>query len=240
MCRHLAWLGEPRSLSELLLDPPHGLLVQSYAPRRQAHGRINADGWGVGFYAEAGSRAAGPDAAPVAPARWRSNRPFWADASFASVARVIESSCVLAAVRSATVGMPLDETAAAPFQSGPWLLSHNGVVDRAVLRVHPAAESMCDSAQLAAQLFEFGPEDVGRFVRDLGKRDPAARLNLLLTDGHRILATRWHDTVSVLRADDGVVVASEPYDDDPGWLDVPDRHLVEVCDGQVTITDLEA
>jgi gamma-glutamyl hercynylcysteine S-oxide hydrolase len=49
VCRHLAWLGVRRSLSELVLEPAHGLLVQSYAPRRQAHGRVNADGWGVGF-----------------------------------------------------------------------------------------------------------------------------------------------------------------------------------------------
>ena len=46
MCRHLAWLGTSRSVASLVLDPPHGLLVQSYAPRRQQHGRINADGWG--------------------------------------------------------------------------------------------------------------------------------------------------------------------------------------------------
>ena len=136
--------------------------------------------------------------------------------------------------------MPLDETAAAPFTDGHWLLSHNGVVDRSVLGPHPAAESVCDSALLAAHLFEFGPEEVGRFVRDLGKRDPNARLNLLLTDGQRILATRWHDTLSVLRTDDGVVVASEPYDDDARWADVADHHLVEVTDGQVTSTDLEA
>ena len=82
------------------------------------------------------------------------------------------SGCVLAAVRSATPGMPPDETAAAPFQHGRWLLSHNGVVDRAVLGPHPAAESVCDSAQLAAHLFDFGPERAGEFVTDVGKRDP--------------------------------------------------------------------
>ena len=120
MCRHLAWLGAPRSLGDLVLQPPHGLLVQSYAPRRQQHGLMNADGWGVGFYAEARPE----------PARWRSNRPLWSDASFASVAPLISSGCVLAAVRSATAGMPADETAAAPFQSGRWLLSHNGSVDQ--------------------------------------------------------------------------------------------------------------
>jgi gamma-glutamyl hercynylcysteine S-oxide hydrolase len=229
VCRHLAWLGAPRSLGDLLLVPEHGLLVQSYAPRRQRNGLMNADGWGVGFYA--GSR---PE-----PARWRSSRPLWGDASFASVAPVISSACVLAAVRSATAGMPADETAAAPFQSGRWLLSHNGVVDRTVLGPHPAAESVCDSAQLAAHLFEFGPERAGEFVADVGKRDPAARLNLLLTDGQRILATRWNDTLSMLRTGDGVVVASEPYDDDPRWADVPDHHLVDVSADAVTVTELE-
>jgi glutamine amidotransferase len=213
-----------------MLAPAHGLLTQSYAPRFQCHGRMNADGWGVGFYT----------AGRAEPARWRSNRALWSDASFGSVAQVITSGCVLAAVRSATAGMPLDEIAAAPFQQGRWLLSHNGVVDRAVLGPHPAAESVSDSALLAAHLFEAGPESAGSFVRNLAARDPGARLNLLLTDGQRILATRWHDTLSVLRADDGVAVASEPYDDDPRWTDVPDHHLVTITGDTVAITDLEA
>jgi glutamine amidotransferase len=229
VCRHLAWLGAPRSLGGLLLEPEHGLLRQSYAPRRQRHGTMNADGWGAGFYA----------AGRAEPARWRSNRPLWSDASFASVAPVISAGCILAAVRSASAGMPADETAAAPFQSGRWLLSHNGVVDRAVLGPHPAAESVCDAAQLAAHAFEFGPERIGEFVADLGKRDPDARLNLLLTDGQRILATCWKDTLSVLVTSAGVAVASEPYDDDPRWADVPDFHLVDVTGGAVTLTNLE-
>jgi glutamine amidotransferase len=229
VCRHVAWLGAPRTLADLVLAPEHGLLVQSYAPRRQRNGRMNADGWGVGFY---------PDDVGE-PARWRSNRPLWGDASFASVAPTISSTCVLAAVRSATTGMPLEETASAPFQSGRWLLSHNGVVDRSLLGPHAAAESVCDSAELAAHLFDAGPQDVGGFVATLGRRDPAARLNLLLTDGRRILATAWNDTLSVLRTDAGVAVASEPYDDDPRWADVPDHHLVDVTADTVTITDLE-
>ncbi|EUA78599.1 hypothetical protein I553_2889 [Mycobacterium xenopi 4042] len=44
----------------------------------------------------------------------------------------------------------------------------------------------------------------------------------------------------MLRRDDGVVVASEPYDDDPNWEDVPDRHVVEVTADGVTLTALEA
>jgi glutamine amidotransferase len=234
VCRHLAWLGAERSLGDLLLEPAHGLLVQSYAPRRQAHGRMNADGWGVGFYAVGSNQGHRPE-----PARWRSARPLWSDASFASVAPVISAACILAAVRSASAGMPAEETAAAPFQHGRWLLSHNGVVDRSVLGPHPAAESVCDSALLAAHLFDFGPERVAEFVTDVGKRDPGARLNLLLTDGEQILATRWTDSLSVLRTDDGVVVASEPYDDDPRWVDIPEYHLVEVRNGEVSRTELE-
>ena len=143
MCRHLGWLGEPVSIASLVLDPPCGLLVQSYAPRRQKHGLLNADGWGVGFFD-------GPE-----PRRWRSASPLWGDASFASVAPALRSGCVVAAVRSATVGMPIDATASAPFSDGHWLLSHNGIVDRAVLPLSPNAESTVDSALLAALIFFF-------------------------------------------------------------------------------------
>ncbi|SCX41214.1 glutamine amidotransferase [Klenkia marina] len=218
MCRHIAYLGRPRTLASLVLEPPSSLLVQSYAPRRQRHGTVNADGWGVGWW--------GPDRAE--PARWRAATPLWGSASFASVAPAVASSCILAAVRSATVGMPIDESAAAPFTDGRWLLSHNGRVDRAVLPPAPGAESVCDSAQLAAVVFARGVDALGDVVVQVGTADPAARLNLLATDGTRLLATTWGDTLSVLELDEGTVLASEPYDDDPRWTDVPDRHLVTV------------
>lgn len=230
MCRHLAWLGEPRTLAELILEPEHGLLVQSYRPRRQRNGIVNADGWGVGFYPTLGSP----------PARWRSDRPLWSDASFQSVAPTIRSGAVLAAVRSASVGMPTDESACAPFISGNWLLSHNGIIDRAILGPQHDAESVCDAAQLAAYVFSRDPVEVGKIVADLGRRDPGARLNLLLTDGQRILATTWGDALSTLRTADGVVVASEPFDDDPNWTDVPDHCLVDVRGNHITITNLES
>lgn len=229
MCRHLAWVGRPRSLASLVLEPEHGLLVQSYAPRRQRYGRVNADGWGVGFYA--------PERPE--PARWRSARPLWADASFASVAPVISSTCVLAAVRSATVGMPVEETAAAPFVAGPWLLSHNGRIAPSAVPVTAGCESVCDSALLAGHLAAVGVESMATVVPELAARDPHARLNLLAVDGEQVLATTWGDTLALLQDRDGVVVASEPYDDDPRWTDVPDRTLVRVTPDGVTLTPLE-
>ncbi len=229
MCRHLSWLGEPRSVASLVLEPEHGLLRQSYQPRRQSHGLMNADGWGVGLVMEQQPE----------PVRWRSSRPMWSDASFASVAPVLVAGCVLAAVRSATPGMPTDESASAPFTDGRWLLSHNGRVDRAALPKYDAAESVCDSAVLAAHVFARGPERLAATVGEVAANDPSARLNLLMTDGRRILATTWGDALSYLATPRGVVVASEPFDDDPGWVDVPDRHLVEVTSAGVTVTAME-
>src|SRR3982751_1693370 len=216
MCRHLAGLGRPRTLASLVLAPPSSLLVQSYAPRRQRYGTVNADGWGVGFYVPGRAE----------PARWRSARPLWGDASLASRAPVLSSGCVLAAVRSATVGMPIEESAAAPFAEGRWLLSHNGRVDRAVLPAAPDAASTVGSGLRAALVFERGPERLADVVREVAAADPVARLNLLATDGTRLLATTWGDTLSVLATPEGTAVASEPWDDDPARTDLPDRHLV--------------
>lgn len=229
MCRHLAWLGQPRSLAELVLEPPSSLLVQSWAPRRQRYGTVNADGWGVGFWMP------GRDE----PARWRSARPLWADPSFASVAPVLRSGCVVAAVRSATAGMPLEESAAAPFTDGRVLLSHNGRVDRAALPPVRDAESTVDSALLAALVFARGLDALGDTVLEVAAADPTARLNLLVADGTRLLATTWGDTLSCLSTDAGTALASEPWDDDPAWVDVPDRQLVEVTPDGMSLRPLD-
>src|SRR5882724_6914399 len=50
MCRFLAYLGPDVSLESLLLAPPWSLLRQSYEPRFMKRGRVNADGFGAGWY----------------------------------------------------------------------------------------------------------------------------------------------------------------------------------------------
>jgi glutamine amidotransferase len=231
MCRHLGWLGEPRSIASLVLEPPSGLLVQSYAPRRQKHGLVNADGWGVGFF----------DCGVVR--RWRSAAPLWGDPSFASVAPALSSSCVVAAVRSASIGMPIEPSASAPFTDGQWLLSHNGLVDRTALplsaEVSRLAESTVDSALLAALIFDRGLDALGDTVVEVAAADPDARLNIVAANGSQLRATTWGDTLSVLRRDDGVVLSSEPYDDNPDWQEIPDRHLVVVEDSRVDLIPLK-
>ncbi len=228
MCRHLAWLGEPCSVASLVLDPPYGLLVQSYSPRRQKHGLMNADGWGVGFFDNGVAR------------RWRSAAPMWGDTSFASVA----PASVAAVAWWPRCARPPSACRSnrrrqrrSPTGSGcsPTTASSTAPC----CRLSPKAESTVDSALLAALIFDRGLDALGDTIVEVAAADPNARLNILAANGTRLLATTWGDTLSVLRRDDGVVLSSEPYDDNPEWQEIPDRHLVEVVDSRVELIPLK-
>ncbi|MCS0634695.1 ergothioneine biosynthesis protein EgtC [Streptomyces sp. LP05-1] len=247
MCRHLAYVGPPVTLGAVLVEPEHGLYRQSWAPRRQRYGTVNADGFGVGWYAP-------PD--PV-PARYRRAGPIWADRSFADLARVVRAGALLGAVRDATLAGADAEAAAAPFAAGPWLFSHNGAVAgwpgslAGFAGELPAGELLSlearnDSALVWAVLLhrlrraEEPARAVAETVREAAGAAPGSRLNLLLTDGTTITANTWGDTLwyrSLPGA--GTVVASEPYDDDPHWCEVPDRTVLTATATDVLLTPLK-
>jgi glutamine amidotransferase len=69
-------------------------------------------------------------------------------------------------------------------------------------------------------------------IADLGRHGITGRFNFLLTDGEVIGATAAGDTLCYRAArpagpgDGGVLVASEPGDDRPGWTDVPDNSVL--------------
>jgi glutamine amidotransferase len=48
----------------------------------------------------------------------------------------------------------------------------------------------------------------------------------MLTDGRTLVATAWTHSLSTLVTEDAVMIASEPWDTDPRWTAVPDRHIV--------------
>ncbi|MGW6060780.1 ergothioneine biosynthesis protein EgtC [Streptomyces sp. NPDC055189] len=247
MCRQLAFLGPDEPLGKLLVDPAHSLFRQSWAPRQQRYGTVNADGFGVGWYA---------DDDPV-PARYRRSGPIWGDQSFADLARVVRSGALLAAVRDATEAGADGEAAAAPFSAGTWLFSHNGAITgwprslASVARGLPPAELLsmearCDSALVWALVLHRlrSGDDEGQALADtvveVAAAAPGSRLNLLLTNGETITATAWGDTLWYL-AEPGrrTVVASEPYDDDPHWRQVPDRTLLAASRTDVLLTPLK-
>ncbi len=77
-------------------------------------------------------------------------------------------------------------------------------------------------------------------VLEVAAAAPGSRLNLLLTNGDTITATAWGDTLWYLtRPGGGTVVASEPYDDDPHWQEVPDRTLLAASRTDVLLTPLK-
>ncbi|MFF1674629.1 ergothioneine biosynthesis protein EgtC [Streptomyces sp. NPDC058256] len=247
MCRHLAFLGTEEPLGRLLVEPPHSLFRQSWAPRRQRHGTVNADGFGVGWYAEGD---------PL-PARYRRTGPIWGDQSFADLARVVRTTALLAAVRDATVAGADGEAAAAPFAAGPWLFSHNGAVLGWPRSLAPLVQSLpamellsmearCDSALVWAlllhRLHEGDDESqaLADTVVEVAEAAPGSRLNLLLTNGDSITATAWGDTLWYLtEPGQRTVVASEPYDEDPRWQEVPDRTLLSATRDDVLLSPLK-
>jgi dimethylhistidine N-methyltransferase/ergothioneine biosynthesis protein EgtC len=232
MCRHLAYVGPPVPLAQLLTEPVHSLYEQSWRPARQRYGTVNADGFGVGWYpdpAEADTEAG--DAGLPWPGRYRRAVPIWADANFPELARTIRSGTVLAAVRSATAGTTQDESAAAPFRDGRWLFSHNGAVaDWTRLPTDLTAadilglETHSDSALLWALVnrrLRQGESPGGALaavVREVAAARPAARLNFLLTDGRTIAATAWGDTLWYRTGAGTALVASEPDDEPVGGV----------------------
>ncbi len=246
MCRHLAYLGPPAPLSTLLFDPPHALVRQSWAPRdMRGGGTINADGFGVGWYP--------PGAAT--PVRYRRAGPLWSDPTLPALAAATRAGAVLAAVRSATVGMPVTEHAAAPFGEGPWLFSHNGGVagwpdavaglaarlpTRDLLTLDAPTDAALLWALVRDRLRAGVPLDkaAAETVAEVAAAAAGSRLNLLLTDGVRVAATTVGHALSVRVRPGSVLVSSEPLDDDPAWRTVPDGHLLVATATTVDITDL--
>ncbi|HKS49083.1 MAG TPA: ergothioneine biosynthesis protein EgtC [Amycolatopsis sp.] len=246
MCRHLAYLGPPRSPAEFLFDAPHSLLHQSYAPAdMRGGGVVNADGFGLAWYGEDGP-----------PVRYRRASPLWTDEDLPGLARSVRARAFVAAVRNGTTGMPAGEAACAPFVDGQWSFSHNGMVRgwpdslAALAGKLPVTDLLTlpvptDSALLWALLAErlHAGEDPAQAVVDLVARvaraAPGSRLNFLLTDGSVVVATAWTHALSLLRTGDAVVIASEPLDTEPGWRPVPDGYAVVARHGSVDLVRID-
>jgi gamma-glutamyl hercynylcysteine S-oxide hydrolase len=231
MCRHLAYVGSPVGLAGPLFDAPHSLARQAEHPRLQTSGTTNPDGWGVAWY----------HAGRAAPERYRTVTPIWDDADFAARAASISSGAFVAAARLASPGATLVDTGNAPFVSGPWAFSLNGIVDgfpdgvgddlRKLVRPARLGSIVGDADTevlfaLVLQELDDGADPhsaLAKVVHEVRART-TGRLNLFLTDGHQLFATRSGN--SLWRLD--TMLASEPLDDQARWQEVRDQTLVTV------------
>ena len=239
MCRHLAYLGPPVAVHDLLFGAPHSLAEQSRHPRFQTSGRTNPDGWGVGWYADGRPGSA--------PEQYRTVTPIWDDCAFADALRSLKSGAFLAAARLASPGATIVESGNAPFRDGRWLFSLNGIVHgftegvgddlRDRLSAHRRAGIVGDADSevlfaLTLERLDTGApahEALAEVVHQV-REITTGRLNLLLTDGEHVAGTCAGNS---LFARD-TTIASEPLDDAPAWHEIPDDSVVRLAgDGAV-------
>jgi glutamine amidotransferase len=246
-----------------LVQAPNSLLVQS---RRDLSGFEHADGWGIAAYD-------GEDVRVQRRASAAHDGHY-----FCAAAAWVEATTVLAHVRRATVGrVGLVNTH--PFVYGPFSLVHNGTVPyfadirprllEAMTTEHRAAiQGGTDSehllhlilathARIGGSLFaslEVALRQVIALCREIGQ-EPHLGLNVLLTDGMRMVGSRWRRTLHFFEqhgagpslgeqaagATDyrALIIASEPIDG-TDWPEIPERSVFEVTpDLRLQIAPLE-
>jgi glutamine amidotransferase len=200
MCRLTAYVGPEIPLDRLIFGGDHSLLKQSYAAQELRSGTVNVDGYGIAWF---------PAANPV---RIAEARPVWHDPDLGPVLSSIERPVALAAVRSATPGIPVDRNAVAPILHDRWAFALNGFVwdfrtsaMRSMRRdlpdhLYAALSGVSDTETLfltAVTALERGASlaDGLRYafeasVAAAATGGVAAQLNLAITDGAGVAFTR--------------------------------------------------
>jgi len=246
MCRLAAYVGPAITLQQFLLDPAHSLYRQSWEPQELKYAKLNADGYGFGWY--------GPD---EQPAIHTSALPIWSDANLPHLARSLTQPLWLAEVRSATPGNPVHQFNTAPFYDTELLYIHNGFIREFHQQVLPHITTLLapdiaagingntDSEYLFAclrQLLADDPEltipdalaQLSELLADWIDAQPAL-MNIVVTDGQRLYATRHglnHECPSLYFTTDdelfpgGQLIASERLTGDSFWQPVPEHHLL--------------
>ncbi|HSR61949.1 MAG TPA: ergothioneine biosynthesis protein EgtC [Gammaproteobacteria bacterium] len=246
MCRLAAYLGPTLALQRFLVDPPHSLIKQAWAPREMQEAVLNADGFGIGWYND--SR----------PHTYLNIQPIWSDNNLDGLCASLHSDLWLANVRSATPGQMTGLNNTQPFVSGNLMYIHNGFIEdfspqlrsRFHQRLHPDIQAgirgNTDSEYLFAlirQHSESEPEDLAAALRNAideltiilsGK---GVLLNIILSDGKKIYALRHainkscpslYYAMELADYPDAALIASERLNDDNNWQAVPEHSLLRL------------
>jgi len=116
MCRFILYLGHPLRLSQLITEPVHSLIQQSHHARERPD-PLNGDGFGVAWFV--------PELSPR-PALFKDVTPAWNNENLREVARVSQSQCILAHVRSASPQSAVHRLNCHPFAHENLAFMHNG------------------------------------------------------------------------------------------------------------------
>ena len=246
MCRLAAYLGPAIPLQQLLLDPPHSLYKQSWEPKELKYTRLNADGYGFGWY----------NSEDLA-ATYTSTSPIWSDHNLPTLAAALCEPLWIAEVRSATEGNPVHAFNTAPFCDDQFLFAHNGFIRDFHARVLPEILRFLSPGSIAklrgntdseylfivlCQLLQKpATADLPAAIRKLFRLlddwidEQPALLNIVVSDGERLYAARHglnHECPSLYYTTDdemfpgGQLLASERFSDNGFWQPVPEHHIL--------------
>lgn len=117
MCRFALYLGDEIRISSLITEPVNSIIHQSYHSHEREE-PLNGDGFGIAWYVD------GRDE----PAVFKDITPAWNNLNLLNLAAVTKTTCLLAHVRAATPGLPVQQLNCHPFSSGNLSFMHNGSV----------------------------------------------------------------------------------------------------------------
>ena len=248
MCRIAAYIGPTISLQSLLLNPAHSLYKQSWEPQELRYAKLNADGYGMGWFDDASQAA-----------RYTSELAIWNDHNLPDLARNLRSKVWLCNVRSATPGNAHHAINAQPFAGATTLFTHNGYLGgfpgktrRALLaalteQAHDSIAGTTDSEYLYALINSTAGEtlssQLAAALARLNSLNDAATslLNVVLADSEQLVVARHaingdcpslYTTSAHPDFPGGWVVASDRFDEHTSWQAVPPHSLLTLRPGQ--------
>ena len=246
MCRLAAYIGPTLPLEDLLLKPEHSLVKQSWAPREMMEARLNADGYGFGWFDMDNK-----------PLRYRQTMPIWTDPNLPELGRGLKADTWVAVVRSATANIPINLANTMPYADDTYQFMHNGYINqfsrtlRSCMRreFKPEFEDLIEGNTDSEHLFilfkhimwELGSDDPARVLVEMVTRlktwlkTERALLNIIVTVPGKIWAMRCaingncpslYFSMNPPAFPAASVVASEPLTDEDDWTEVPPHTLL--------------
>lgn len=243
MCRWAAWIGKPIFLEEIISRPDHSLIAQSRRAE-ECKTAINADGFGVAWYAHRAE-----------PGLYRDVHPAWSDSNLAALAGQVRSPLFLLHVRAST-GSAISRNNCHPFAVGRWSFMHNGQVggfdqcrklaDMAIPDdLYGDRRGATDSEALFLRSVGYGLDKapiaaMERAVMEMQKLSerlgstPHMRCSAAYSDGQQLYAVRYasDDCAPTLYYRHcpkrcGYMVVSEPLDEmRESWQEVPQGRVL--------------
>lgn len=252
MCRWLAYQGEAIYMDELVYKPAHSLVNQSIDARK-AVTRVNADGFGLGWYSDRDT-----------PGQFHEVLPAWGDENLASLAHHIRTHRFMAHVRSSTGGS-VARSNCHPFIIDNWMFLHNGQIaqfDSVKYGLeHTLPESLylkrkgtTDSELMFLMMLKYGLKEdpiraikqtFAEIVAEMARKGitEAFKASICLSDGKQFWVVRYSTdnnppTVFMSQGCGRMIFASEPLDTCKSWESLPVQSLIHATDNRISTHSL--